>query len=158
MAAPAPTVRQSPAGIKLDNGHQTLVTFSLDPDLEFWEKTITPPGVDGGDAVDTTTMHNTIWRTKAPRTLKDLTDMSIVGAYDPVMYTRAVTLVNRKQTITVTFPDGSTLAFYGFIKTQATGELAEGTQPTMTFTVVATNQDPITGDEEAPVLHNISGT
>jgi len=158
MTAPSATARQTPAGIKLDDGHQTLITFEADPDIELWEKSVTPPGIDGGDGVDTTTMHNTTYRTMSPRSLFTLTPMTTTMAYDPVFYTRALDLINVETTVTITFPDGSTLSFYGFLKSFEPGELAEGAQPTASVSIVPTNQDPTTGEEEAPVLVNVPGT
>lgn len=157
-AAPSATARVDPSGIKLDDGYRTLVTFALDTNLEIWEKSVTPPGLDGGDEIDTTTMHNDRWRTNAPRALIRMTPFSMTCAYDPTVYTAALSLVNRETTITVRYPDGSTLAFYGFLKTLEPGELVEGTQPEMTVTVVPTNQDPTTGAEEDPVLVSAPGT
>jgi hypothetical protein len=58
MAAPVATARVDPTGIKLDDGYRTLVTFATDPNIEFWEKSVTPPGLDGGDALETKTIHN----------------------------------------------------------------------------------------------------
>jgi len=136
----------------LDDGYQTLITFAADADVDLWEKSVTPPGIEGGDAVETTTMHNEIYRTMNPRSLFTLTDMTTTCAWDPVFYTQALALINVKTTVTVTFPNGDTLAFFGFLKNFTPGELVEGTQPTATVTIVATNQDPTTGVEEAPVL------
>lgn len=157
MPAPAATVRQTPTGIKLDNGHSSKITFEADPDVSLWEKTVTPPGLDGGDAIDTTTMHNTAWRTKAPRTLKEMTDSSFAAAYDPAVLTQINALVNVETEITVTFPDGSTWAYFGFLKAFEPDELSEGEQPTATVTIVATNQDTA-GAEQAPVLASVAGT
>lgn len=158
MAAPVATARVTPSGIRVDNGHRTTVTFATDTNFEIWEKTVTPPGLDGGDEIDTTTMWNTTYRTKAPRTLKDMTPFEVTAAYDPVVFSSALALINVKTTITVTFPDGSTLAFYGYLKSLEFGELAEGEQPEVTLAVTPTNQDPSTGAEEAAVLTSVAGT
>lgn len=158
MSAPVATPRGTPSGIKLDDGFRTLVTFAANATIGFWEKSVTPPGLDGGDAVDTSTMHNVTYRTMSPRHLKTMTEFTMTAAYDPLLFTTALSLINVKTTVTVTFPDGSTLAFYGFLKGFEPGELVEGTQPEVTLTVVPTNQDPTTGAEEAAVLVNAVGT
>ena len=158
MAAPVPTVRQSPGGIKLDDGYQTLVTFASDPDIEFWEKTVQPPGIDGGDAIDTTTMHIDEWRTMAARALKTLTESSLTVAYDPILYTSILALINVETTITITFPDGSTLAFYGFLRSFEPSEMSEGEQPEATVNITPTNFDPVNFVEADPVLTNVPGT
>lgn len=155
---PTPTPRQDPTGIKLDDGYRSLVTLATDPNINFWEKSVTPPGYEGGDAIDTTTMHNDVYRTMSPRKLKTLTEFTLTAGYDPILFTEALDAINVETTITVTFPDGSTLAFFGFMKNFTPGELVEGTFPEVTVTIVPTNQNPTTGVEEAPVLTNVAGT
>ena len=158
MAAPTPTTRAFPGGNYLKDGYQTLVTLAVDPDASFWEIGVTPPGYDGGDPIDTTTMHNVRWRTMAARALISMTPISVRGAYDPFVYDLFLSIVNIETTVTVTFPDGTTLAFYGFLQNFEPDELAEGELPEATFTVQPTNQDPSTGAEENPVLNSATGT
>lgn len=158
MAAPVATVRSSPSGIKLKDGFSTKITFATDDNIEFWEKSVKPPGIDGGDSIPQTTMHNTAWRTMAPRQLKTLTESSTTVAYDPVLYTSILALINVETTITVTFPDGSTLAFYGFLQKFEPSELKEGEQPEASVTITPTNFDPTNHVEAAPVLASVAGT
>lgn len=158
MAAPTYTARSAPSGIYLKDGYQCLVTFAVDPDAAFWEIGVTPPGLDGGDAIDTTTMHNVRWRTMAARALKTMTPFSMRCAYDPIIYELFDGLINAETTVSVLFPDSSTLAFYGFLQNFEMDELAEGELPEATATVTPTNQDPQTGTEENPVLNSATGT
>lgn len=155
---PTTTPRVTPTGIKIDDGHSTKIAFSRNPDINFWEKTVTPPGIDGGDAIDTTTMHNVTWRTFSPRKLKTLTEMKTEVQYDPIAYDELRDLINVEDSITVTFPDGSTLSFFGYLKSFEPGELSEGEPPMATITIQPTNQDPTTGAEAAPVLVSVAGT
>jgi hypothetical protein len=158
MTAPAPTVRGTPLGIKLPDGYQALVTFAVDTDISLWEKEVTPPGIDGGEPIDTTTMHNTVWRTTGPRSLSTLTPMTFTAAYDPDVYDEILAIRNVETTVTVTFADGSTLAFYGYLQKFDPGPLAEGTPPEATVTVVPTNYDPVAHTEEGPIMTEVSGT
>lgn len=158
MAAPSASARVDPSGIKLKDGYSSLITFARDTNAALWEKTVTPPGVDGGDAIEQTTMHNDDWRTFAPRSLKTLTEHTFTAAYDPVFYTDVLSLVNFEDTITVTFPDGSTLAFFGYLKMFEPGELVEGEQPEATVTIVPTNWDSANDVEAAPVMTSVAGT
>ena len=81
------------------------------------EVSISPPSVTGGGALEVTTHRNGTWRTKAPKTLKDLGEVSFSAVYDPAEFnTTGLGKVNVNQAITVTFPDTATLVFYGFIE------------------------------------------
>lgn len=158
MAAPTPSARVAPTGIHLEDGFSTLITLATDTNIELWEKTVKPPGIDGGDSIPQTTMHNTAWRTMAPRQLKTLTETTTTCAYDPLIYTSILASVNIPTTITVTFPDGTTLAFYGYLQKFEPSDLKEGEQPEATVTITPTNYDPVNHVEAAPVLTNVAGT
>lgn len=157
MAAPTVTARSAPAGLKLRDGYSTKIAFKRDPDVSFWERTVTPPGVDGGDEIDITTMHNSDWRTFSPRQLVTLTESTVSAAYDPALFSQILDLVNFNDEVTVHFPDGSTLAFWGFLKNFEPGENTEGEFPEATITIVPTNMDN-SGAEQAPVLTSVAGT
>jgi hypothetical protein len=151
MAAPVATARVTPTAKKPADGFKALITIALAPNFEFWESSITPPGYDGGDPVDTTTMHNNTVRTKAPRDLIDMPDMTTSGLFNAAIYTSIRAIINKPTTITITWPDQSTLAFYGFVRVFAPGDLTEGGRMEGTITITVTNQDPTTGAEELPV-------
>lgn len=137
---------------RLDDGYQTLVTFAAaSSGVEvFWEKAVTPPGIDGGGPNDTTTMHNTAYRTNSPKFLKTLTAGSFSAAFDPAILDELIAMVNVNQAITITFPDSSTWLFWGWINDASPGEISEGEQPTIDITIEPSNQDAA-GDEIAPV-------
>lgn len=158
MAAPVATARQAPAGKMLEEGFRSLITLSTDPDIEFWEKTVKGAGWDGGEPINITTMHNIEFFTKSPQTLRDTMMVTIKVAYDPIMYTRCREQINRRQTITELFPDGSTLAYFGFMQKFEVDERAIGAQPEATVTISPTNWDPTNDVEAAPVLVNVTGT
>ena len=128
----------------LNDGYQTLVDFSAGTSgvtFGFFEKEVTPPGVAGGGPNDTTTMRNNSFRTMQPKALRTLTPMTEVGAYDPAVYDEIMAMINVNQVITVTFPDGSTLTFWGWLDEFAPGNHVEGEQPTATITIQPSNQD-----------------
>lgn len=158
MAAPVATARATPSGIMLQNGHGSLITFAADTNIEFWELEVSPPGIDGGDPIEIVTHHSVTWRLMAPRTLKTLTPFDVVAGYDPALYTALLAGINREDTCTVEWPDGSTLAFYAFIQKVEYDALVEGELPQVTVTICPTNADPTTGAEEGPVFVNVAGT
>lgn len=158
MAAPSPTSRTTPTGIPLRDGHSTLITIAADVDINFWEKTVQPPGMDGGDPVDATTMHNTTYRVQRPNSLITLTEVTATVAYDPVAYTEIQSVLNTETTITITFSDGSTVAFYGFLRTFEPQDAEEGEQPEAEITITPTNWDPTNNVEAGPAVAEVSGT
>jgi len=133
----------------LQDGYQSLISFAADTTVLFYEKELTPPGVDGGGAIDQTTMLNSTWRTKAPKSLADLTTVNVTVTYDPACYPEAIALVNVNNLITVTFPDGDTLAFWGWLNKFTPGKLAEGEKPTAEIEVIPSNLNA-SGVETAP--------
>ncbi len=129
---------------RIDDGHPTLIAFSASTSgvtFEFFEKEVTPPGASAGGANDTTTMRNNLFRTMAPKQLITMTPMSVVGAYDPVVYDEIFAMIKINQIITITFPDASTLTFWGWIDEFTPGNIVEGEQPTSTLTIIPSNQD-----------------
>jgi len=136
---------------RLNDGFATLVTFDLDADVQLWEKEVTPPGAEGGGPNDTSTMRNTAWRTRAPKGLKTLSAASFVAAYDPVVYDEIIAMMNINQLITVTFPDGSTVAFWGWLDDFKPGRAVEGEQPTAEVTIEPSNQND--SDVEVAPVH-----
>ena len=154
----APTARQDPGGIYLKNGWKSLITLASLPTLEIWEINMAAPGIDGGEPIDITTQHTDTLVQREPNSLIDITPFDVECAFDPIIYTRALTYINKKDTITDRFPDGTTLAFYGWFQRFSSPRLSRGVLPTMTLTVCPANAHPTTGAEEAFTLTNVSGT
>lgn len=158
MAAPSYTPMQMPDGIFLCDGYQTMITFEADPDVSFWEITVQPPGIDGGEPVDSTNMYNQTWRTMCMRTLKTLTQCSGTAAYDPKVLPQLTALINVVNSITVHMPDGSKWLFWGALTSFEIEPHTEGEMPLVNWTITPTNQDPNTGTEEGPVYVPPTGT
>src|SRR5689334_19933032 len=100
MSAPVPTAPGTPAGILLDDGFSTRITFATNTTVSLWEKSVKPPGLDGGDPIEQTTMRNLTLRTFAPRGLQTLTPMTTTAAYDPNVYNQLLALININTTVT----------------------------------------------------------
>ncbi|GAG42929.1 unnamed protein product, partial [marine sediment metagenome] len=117
-----------------------------------------PPAIEGGDPVDFTTMHNTLWETSGPPVLMRLEDLTGSCNYDPDIYDEAIEVINAVGTITVAWADGSTLAFFGYLKTFDPQEIQKGQPPRANFTVHPTNYDNENSLEAGPVLTEVEGT
>ena len=143
------TTRGTPEGIPLQDGYSTKIALAASggDTFSFWEKTVTPPGLDGGDPVDTTTMHNGTYRTMRARSLKTMTPVSGTCLYDPKVYTELLTIINVETTVTVHFADGSSLAFYGYLRSFVPAAAEEGTSPEAEYTIQPTNWDPTSNVE-----------
>ena len=158
MAAPTKTARGVPDGVMLEDGFKCLLAFALAPEIGMWEIEVTPPGTDGGDSIDITTQHNVEFRTKALRQLKDRTDGSFTCGYDPASEEAINTMINKPQSITRHYPDGSAIAEYGGLTKFTPQGLSEGGFPTAQCTYVQTNRDPTTHEEQGPVYFEPVGT
>lgn len=159
MAAPTPTVRITPSGRILENGYKTLITFSRDPDVEMWEISVKPIGMDGGPKIDLTNMHSAIVREYAPRRLMEMTDGQMTVHYDPKVLPKIMNdLINRNNVITETYSDGSTYAYWGYLQKFERNEHGiDGDAPQGTATFVVTNRDD-SGVRQLPVETDVTGT
>lgn len=127
--------------MRIDDGHATYFILTTPSTVKFYEKEVTPPGIDGGGANDTTTMRNTAWRTKAPKKLKTLTTAQTVVSYDPEVYDNILAALQVNQLITIQFPDGSQVKFWGWLDKFTPGNVTEGSQPTATIAIECSNQN-----------------
>lgn len=142
--------RSTPGGVKLEDGYQSLIAFAADADVSFFEKSIKPPGIDNGDPIDQTTMWNTDVITKASQALDEITEVSGKVAYDPEVYDQIMALSGVEGVVTVYFPDGSAISFFGYLRKFEPDEMERGKQPEASITVVITNVDPSDGSEVVP--------
>ncbi len=158
---PTAAARVVPDGKKLQDGHgptKATFTWTADTNWNLFDIEVGIPGFDAGEPVNTTTQFNATWRTKYMRTLFDLKEFQVTGAFDPILLTEILAAKGINGTGTITFPDGSTYAFYCGIRQLEFEKMVEGTMPKATVTIVPTNTDPITYAEEGPVLTSVSGT
>lgn len=134
------TDRVTPSGTPFDEGYQSLIAFAADPDLTFWETVVGAPGIDGGDPVPTTTMHNTTVRTKAPRSLKEHTPFQVQGKFASGTIDEVYALINVNGWITVKWPDETQYSFPGYLKSFQPGQAQEGNPLEGTIEIVPTGQ------------------
>jgi hypothetical protein len=158
MAAPVVTPPQYATGFKMPDGYSSRFVFKNKPTISLWELTVKPPGFDGGDLIDNTSMQNKKWRTRRVRHLITLTESSMVAYYDPDMFNDLIAQLNAEQAISQWWPDGSALAFYGALIKADFAELKEGEPPTVNCTIGPTNWDPAAGVEADPVFQPAAGT
>ena len=144
-----PAAPRTPTGLPLEDGYQTVIELENAATIALFEKTVQPAGLEGGDKVDTTTMHNVDVRTYAARFLKEVTDAQMTVAYDPAALVTLLAQINVPQTITIHFPNGDTWDFRGYLKNFIPAAISEGSQPEATCVLVATNTTAV-GAETTP--------
>lgn len=143
MANPVYTARVTPTGRAMPKGYRCLVTLSLDSDIAFWEKTVKPPGADGGDLIMTSTQHNATYNTFAPQALVTLTPMELTVAWVSASYAQVMAVINLEGSITVTFPSGnSPVNFFGVLNKFEPSALEPTNQPEASITITPTAWDP----------------
>lgn len=157
MGAPTVTTRVYPEHAKMDDGFRTFIVFANKPELAIWERSVQPPGFDGGAMVETQTMHNVEWRTMATRFLKTLTEGQCKFGYSPAALSSILAMINVNQSITIRFPNYSHYAFWGALTKFIPDALEEGKFPEASATVSPTNTDD-SGAEQGPVYLAASGT
>ncbi len=121
--------------LRLDDGHGTFITFANIPAVKIYEKEVNPPGMSANGAIDTTTMRNVEWRTMAPKSLKTMPQIQATVAYATDAFDILYGQIAVNQPIVITFPDVSTISFWGWIEEFVPGANVEGEQPTATLTI-----------------------
>lgn len=132
----------------MTDGYQTTIAFTsaqigsgvvISNIME--EKEVPPPGIAGGGANDASTMRNTQFRTMVSKTLITLSPFTLVVAYDPALYDQMMAMINDNQEMTVTFPDGAELVFWGWVDDFSPNAHVEGAQPTANVIIIPSNRD-----------------
>jgi hypothetical protein len=141
---------------RITDGFSTIISFADFATVKFYEAEVTPPGMDAGGPNDTTTMRNTTYRTRQPKKLKSLSSMTLVAQYDSAVFATSGSgsvwaMIGKNQLITVTWPDGATFAFWGWLDKFIPNQIKEGEPPTATVTIEPSNMNASFA-ETAPVF------
>ena len=158
MAAPVPGARTPPSGFLLREGFKSTLTFASQASIQLWEREVKPPSMESGDPIDISTMFNSRWLTFFPRKLVKAGNAMIVCGYDPAVESIIINQVGSPDTITVTFPTTSTLAFYGALMNFDPQNLKIGEFPLANVTIMVTNWDNTNNVEAGPVYTASAGT
>jgi len=113
----------------LTDGHATRVSLVTGA-ITFYEKSVTPGGVEGGDPIDITTNDNATQKSQAPRSLTSPTSTSATVTYDKTDEAAAGARINVLDTVLVVYPDDTTDARAGWLRSFIPNEVSEGEQPT----------------------------
>lgn len=113
------------------------------------EKTVTPPGLDAGEAIDISCMRSGFNFRKWPKQRKTWTPITATVAWSPEVYdfnlnlpaNNGVLTVGLNQLMNILFPDGDLLIFWGTVQKFLPNEHKEGEQPTAVITIELTLTD-----------------
>jgi hypothetical protein len=158
MAAPSVTTRVTPTGTKLGRGAVCYITFANNPDLNVWEKSLTPSGLKCDERKDSSTFHNQRRRTFRPGRLKTSGDIQVVCGYDANQLQELYDQVGIRTTVTVTLPNGLKIADYAWLDEIAFNDHNEDDDPEATLTIAIGAQDWDTCEEEDPTIVVGTGT
>jgi hypothetical protein len=78
--------------------------------------------------------------------------------YDPDVITQILAMLNGPDTITVSFPDGSTYCFYGWLMKFEPSDLKEKEFPMASVTIFESDYDSANNVEAGPVYTAAVGT
>ena len=130
---------------RLEDGQNTVIAFGSYPTALIYAKTVAPPGIIGegldGEKgwLETTSNENTAWRTFIPKKFKALSPCVLVAAYNPTVYSTIVSMAQINQLITITFPDGTVITFYGWLGHFVPQPIEKGEQPTAEIIIYPSN-------------------
>lgn len=158
MAAPVASTRITPTAWKVDQGYRILITLAANKSIAFFEVEVTPAGVDGGDAIKTSTQFNNTYHSKRPRHLMMTDGAKVKAQLAAGTRHQCELIINVETTITETYPDGSTYAYYGFLKSVKFGSFKEGEKPDCDIEIVETDWDYVNAVEAGPVYVPTAGT
>lgn len=130
----------------LKDGYQTLFTAAVIVAKMYKVISLTPPALDGRGSIDQTNMESEITTQKSAKSLIDVGNFNITIAYDSKNYdftdvNSFAFWLNINGLMTLTFPDGTSVNFWGYINAFRPGENSEGNRPTAVLEIIVTNEN-----------------
>lgn len=158
MANPPVTTRTLPVGIKLPEGFKTTIAFSLIPGVNLYEIDVPIPGAEA-TPIDTTTQLNTKWHTKWMSALVDSGTVSGTAGWDPSRYNDFIFLTGAQAgAFTIHFSTNATISCWGGLLSFVPQPHKFAQFPTVNFSVLNTNWDPVNNLEVGPYVVPSVGT
>jgi len=121
---------------KVFDGKGTTMAWTTSSSFVVEKTRIKPPGSEVND-IDITHLGNTNVRTMTPSQLSTITAVTFDGHHDPAL----TVPIGVNDTITVTFPDGSTLVFWGYLQNYEPGDIVEGAKMECSGTITISNRN-----------------
>ena len=151
MANPTHVVRGTPTGAMIPEGFVSKIAINGATSIGFFEISVQPFRIDGGEGIKTTTQFNVRYHTKRPQTLVEIGDINIKAGYAAKEIDAIMALINVEKSITQTWPDGQYCDFYGWLRSFAPDGLESGGLPTASIVICVSNWDATNKVEVGPV-------
>ncbi len=123
------------------DGHGTRVVF-VNQAITVYEKSVTPGGTEGGDPIDITTNDNSSQRSFAPPSLTSPTPTSSEVTYDETDLVALEAAVDQSDDIRIEWPDDTTRAKSGWLRSIVPNQMTAGEQPTAAITIEYEGEAP----------------
>src|SRR5205823_237203 len=107
--------------------------------------------LSGGGPIETTSMHNAVYRTQEPKSLKTLLPSKATVFYDPQVLDDVKSMIQVKQQITVHVAGKGTYLFWGWIESFTPGPNKEGDAPNAEVEILQSGTNS-SGVETAPAF------
>lgn len=137
------------ASAYLFDGYPTVVV--LNSGVTFYERSVEPVGYTGGGPIDITTMHNALVRTAQPKSLLTVTQTTVKTAYELIDLVNMIDNLLLNQPVNHFYPTNDRTTFFGWLEELKPEALEEGKLPIADVKFEASNLDPETLMETAPV-------
>lgn len=158
MAAPATTVRATPNQVMLHEGYPIKVAFARASNICFEEIEVQPMSLKS-DPINTTTQFNTLLDSKDAPAVGEAGDIVLTVSYAAEAWSDIWTkLFLQNGSVTVRYPDGTTIDFYGYLGVFEPQAQKRKEMPTAKITIVVTNWDPVNKVRVNPVETRVTGT
>lgn len=126
----------------LKDGIGTIITFTLGPFPPLYgEVELTPPGFNMGGPIDMTGLRTTGWVPQAPKSLKAGQPANVKVMFDPALVPAVWQVAGKNQTISIRWPTGATLNWWGWIEELSFEPHQTGQRPLASMVLQPSNLD-----------------
>jgi hypothetical protein len=125
----------------LQDGYPVGIIFADFGTVAFEVRELTPPSMQAGGMIPTTTQAAIKYRTGAPKKLITVTEGVLQVVYDAVMFNDIQSMLGHNQLISYVFEDTSKINVWGFVDQFNPAGMTEGNQPVANVRIEHTNRN-----------------
>lgn len=121
----------------MDDGFSTVLSFANLPDIKMYERELVLPALKGGGGKDTTNMRQLAHRSQTEDILRSVSSFTVTAAFATDAFADAKLQLGINQLISLIFPDGLQMQFYGWMEEFTPQKFVEGELALVAITVHA---------------------